>query len=231
MKLTYTTLKEYYKRCFSLFDCFHFNSNHTKECYEKHLYYASGIVIPITHGGIKDNRKKKNFTQDCLRLGFIGSSKFYKGLPLLIDSLKEVGQYGKWILNVWGNQIGQDSTMPIYYFGKYNPSEIESIYANMDVMIVPSQCHETFSLVTLEALSYGVPVLVSNTVGAKDIVKEYNEKFIFSSKLELIDLLKTLVKSRSLLVEYNMRILNHPWHHNMERHTQEIIEKIYKCDD
>ena len=228
MKQTYDTLRDYYKRCFSLVDCIHFNSNHTKECYEKHLYHASGIVLPITHGGIKDNRKKKDFNRDCLKLGFIGSSTFYKGLPLLIEALKEVGRYDKWILNVWGNRIGQDSTMPIYYLGKFNPCDIELVYANMDVMIVPSQCHETFSLVTLEALSFGVPVLVSSTVGAQDIVKEYNEKFVFSSKAELIKLLMQLIYDRSLLTEYNEKIIKQLWRHNMKQHALEIIEKIYK---
>ena len=45
---------------------------------------------------------------------------------------------------------------------------ISKSFKQMDLLIVPSIWKETFSLITLEALSYGIPVLISNNVGAKD---------------------------------------------------------------
>ena len=46
-----------------------------------------------------------------------------------------------------------------YYKGKFDASTIADVYHAMDVLVVPSIWKETFSLVTLEVLSYGVPVI------------------------------------------------------------------------
>ena len=44
------------------------------------------------------------------------------------------------------------------------------ILEKTDVVVAPSIFYETFGYTVLEALSYGVPVIISNNVGAKDIV-------------------------------------------------------------
>ena len=84
------------------------------------------------------------------------------------------------------------------------------------------------SLVTLEALSYGVPVIVSDNVGAQDIVKEYNPKFVYHSEDELKCLLKEILEDRSLLQEFNQKVLDMPWKHGMDEHAKEMIDKIYE---
>ena len=38
------------------------------------------------------------------------------------------------------------------------------------MLVAPSVWHETFGFTVLEALSYGIPVVISGTVGAKDIL-------------------------------------------------------------
>lgn len=227
MNRKYSDLKDYYYRCFSLIESFHFNSEHTKVCYESQILPNNGVVVPITHRGILDNRKIRAYGDDRLRLGFIGSTTVHKGLPYLIEALKEVGSSDKWQLNVWGSREGKDNTLPIYYMGKFAPSAIEMVYSTMDVMVVPSQWHETFSLVTLEALSFGVPVIVSDKVGAQDIVREYDSQFVFHDKENLVNLLSSLIDNRSLLTEYNKKICDMPWKHDMRTHTEEIIKKVY----
>lgn len=227
MKGRYSDLQAYYTRCFSLIDCIHFNSGHTKECFESHILPNDGAVIPITHGGIRDNRRLRSYSDDKLRFGFIGSNTVHKGLPFLIEALREVGRFDRWELNVWGSHMGKDESLPINYRGKFAPGAIEMVYSTMDTMVVPSQCHETFSLVTLEALSFGVPVIVSDKVGAQDIVKEYEPQFVFHNKVELVRLLATMMDNHSILSEYNKKICEMPWKHDMRTHTEEILDKIY----
>ena len=53
---------------------------------------------------------------------------------------------------------------------RYSYSELEGIFNQTDVMVVTSVWYETFGYTALEALSYGVPVIMSSTVGAKDIL-------------------------------------------------------------
>lgn len=48
--------------------------------------------------------------------------------------------------------------------------QLREIFANTDILVAPSIWYETFGFTVLEALSYCVPVIVSDRVGAKDIV-------------------------------------------------------------
>lgn len=224
----YQELLDYYKGCFDLVDCFHFNSETAREVYRQYIPSCEGKVVSITHGGIKDNRQHKDFKHDVLHVGFIGNSTPYKGLPLLISILESLGMPDSWELAIWGGGVGQHASLPIYYRGKFNSSTIAKVYHGMDVLIVPSIWKETFSLVTLEALSYGVPVIVSDNVGAQDVVKGYSPRFVYHSKDDLKGLLMEVIRNRSLLLEYNQRILNRPWKHDMEEHVENVVEEIYK---
>lgn len=44
------------------------------------------------------------------------------------------------------------------------------IFDYTDILVAPSIWYETFGFTVLEALSYGVPVIISGNVGAKDIL-------------------------------------------------------------
>lgn len=55
---------------------------------------------------------------------------------------------------------------------RYTYSELETVFDNTDLLIAPSIWYETFGYVVLEALSCGVPVLISGHVGAKDILAQ-----------------------------------------------------------
>ena len=52
----------------------------------------------------------------------------------------------------------------------FDQNELDQIFSETDVLTAPSVWYETFGFTVLEALSYGVPVIVSDHVGAKDIV-------------------------------------------------------------
>ena len=224
----YQKLLDYYKKCFSLVDCFHYNSETSKEVFMQYLPTSKGQVVSITHGGIEDHRIRKVYGHDVLHIGFIGNSTPYKGLPLLISVLQDIGMIESWDLSVWGSCVGTHPSLPVYYKGKFDSSTIADVYSAMDVLIVPSIWKETFSLVTLEALSYGVPVIVSDNVGAQDIVKLYNPKFVYHSEDELKSLICEILSDKNLLAEFNDKLLSSKWKYSMEEHAKEIIGKIYK---
>lgn len=224
----YQKLLDYYKKCFSLVDCFHYNSETSKEVFMQYLPTSKGQVVSITHGGIEDHRIRKVYGHDVLHIGFIGNSTPYKGLPLLISVLQDIGMIESWDLSVWGGGVGTHPSLPVYFKGKFDSSTIADVYSAMDVLIVPSIWKETFSLVTLEALSYGVPVIVSDNVGAQDIVKLYNPKFVYHSEDELKSLICEILSDKNLLAEFNDKLLSSKWKYSMEEHAKEIIDKIYK---
>lgn len=226
----YNNLLNYYSSFFRLFYKIHFNSTIAENVFKKNISITNSIVIPVTHAGIKDNRKRKTFPID-LRIGFIGNLTTYKGFPLLkrILTTKFSNKKQKWNLSVWGGSVGIDSECPdIYYKGKFDDSSINNVYDEMDVLIVPSIWKETFSLITLEALSYGVPVIVSDNVGAKDLVSIYNSEFIYRTELELEKLLNKILINRSSLINFNSEILNKEWSHSIEKHIEVLNSKLYK---
>lgn len=227
---SYDHLLQYYKNIFNLVDCFHFNSTVSKGTYEMYLTIKKFAVLPITHANIKDFRKGKQFNKEHIRLGFIGNTSIYKGYPMLKDVLLELkrNKIDNWSLQVWGGVVGIDSECDsIIYKGKYASNNLESVFNEMDLLIVPSIWKETFSLITLEALSYGVPVLVSSNVGAKDIVKKYNENFVIDSSFEALNsILQTILSNTSVLVAYNDRIVLDEFEYSFDSHIEKM-EQLY----
>ena len=112
----------------------------------------------------------------------------------MLQVLKRITDKSSWRLDVWGGKVAQEKDWQIFYRGKFDSRSLATVYDGMDVLIVPSIWKETFGFVVLEALSYGVPVIVSDNVGAKDIVKQYDERFVFTSASELLALLNQILK-------------------------------------
>lgn len=225
----YNRLLVYYKKMFAQVDYFHFNSSVTRDVYERCIEVPKGEVVTITHLGVHDNREIKEFDSKSLRLGFIGNTTSYKGFPLLkqiLLSFSDAGLTG-WLLSVYGSEVKIDAdNLNIEFRGKFTSEDLKRVYSEMDLLIVPSVCYETFSLITLEALSFGVPVLVSATVGARDIVERYAPDFIFNTPDELKQMLASLVADRKRLIDYNRKIIESPWLYMPGKHLDDI-DRLY----
>jgi len=229
-ELEFTALLSYYQQLFELVDSFHFNSTVAKEVYEQFLTPKQSVVIPISHDGIVDRRASKLFDGSLIRLAFIGSTAVYKGFPMLKDALCElnVSDLSQWTLQVWGGPFRSDPEYDlIKYMGKFTSADLAKVFSEVDLLIVPSICKETFSLVALEALSYGVPVMVSDNVGAKDIVAKYNADFIFQPTKEALQLrLQHLLANPSLLTDFNEKLQKDKFEYSLDDH-QKKIKQLY----
>ena len=228
----YISLNNYYMSMLEKIDYIHFNSSITKDIYSKYKI-KKGEVLNISHSDIRDNRKTKKITieEKPLNIGYMGDILDYKGFFKLKESLDTLLEQGinNWKLNIYGN-----STTPIYnkeYYdlhGKYSYSDLDNIFENIDVLIIPSICKETFGFIGLEALSYGVPTIVSNNVGFKDIVIENNCGIVFDiDSDELINIIKDIVNDRSILKNINKNILSLDFNYTIKNHENDI-KKLYK---
>lgn len=165
----YRKLREYCHSLLKKMDKIHYNSTLTKSVYEKYFQLPNSEVISISHGDIRDCRKKKKFSSERLRLSYLGPQGEAKGFFLLQAALDEWWKTNKqFCLNVYFTPIKPSPYMRPY--GRYTYADLETIFDNTDLVIVPSVWQETFGYVVLEALSCGVPVLLSGNVGAKDIL-------------------------------------------------------------
>ncbi|MFI3314333.1 MAG: glycosyltransferase family 4 protein [Rikenellaceae bacterium] len=229
-KQSYSTLQSGYTEMLELFDTIHFNSSVTKSVYLEHLDIDDSVVIPVTHSHLVDSRVKREFSDDKeLNIMFIGNTTHYKGFPMLEKILSGLNDNSvtNWKAQIWGAN-GVSSCKNICFNGKYAPKQLGEIYAEDSLLVVPSLWNETFSLVTLEALSYGIPVLVSSRVGAKDIVASYDKWFVFDTPVQLKDKIAELIADRSRLRSFNNSIITQEWCHSIESHCNEIINIYHK---
>jgi len=229
----YVKLRNYYLSMFNLVDSFHFNSTLTKKEYEKYLH-LSGKVIPIAHNDINDNRVKREFfsKEKPLKITYIGPIDAYKGFFLLKESLDYLlsKNISNWHLSVYGNaheNIEYDSNFYSFY-GRYNYNELEKIFNNTDVLVIPSIWKETFGFIGLEALSHSIPILASEFVGFNDLIEDKITGFIFEPNVEgLATSLEDIIENRELLTKINENINNMVLNFAMKKHTEEIIN-FYK---
>lgn len=216
-------LREYYLSMFSLIDVFHFNSTISKQYFQQFIPNIKGKVISITHKNLKDYRRTKIVkTQLPAELGYIGPYDKKKGFFLYTQVLKELHKNYKFKANFYGdiidNTIFQNSSFVNH--GILSEKRLNIEYQKMDLLIVPSLWHETFGYVVLEALLMGVPCLVSNNVGAKDLVPD---SWIFCNKNELRKKLSNLIDNPKNLDQMKAEVNHLTLKYKMDEHVKSMM--------
>ena len=108
---------------------------------------------------------------DCLNILFVGRLVYYKGISVLLEALEKVA--GKVKLTVIGagaleeelKQRCRENGMEnrVEFLGKVSDQELCQCYERADLFVLPStERSETFGLVQLEAMAYGIPVINTN---------------------------------------------------------------------
>src|SRR5262245_5134506 len=109
-----------------------------------------------------------------LRIGFIGSVLPSKGVHLLIEAFRRLGDPSGLRLDIWGEVLpfhndrgygerlaalrrGYESAITLH--GAYRNEDVGAILARMDVLVVPSLWYEAFGLTIREAFLARVPVV------------------------------------------------------------------------
>lgn len=163
-------LRRYYNSLLKCMDVIHFNSSITKYEYSKYMDLHESVIIPITHSDIKDYKKMKHFT-DHLNITYLGPQGSAKGFYLLRSSLDLLWKKRKkFSLHIFFEPKEIVPYMNIH--PRYSYNQLEEIFETTDVLVAPSIWYETFGYTVLEALSFGVPVVITSNVGAKDIVPD-----------------------------------------------------------
>lgn len=205
----YRRLRQYYVSMLEMVDVIHFNSSVSKKVYERYIHPKSSAVVPITHRDIQDHRQQKDFHHEKLRITYLGPAKPFKGFPFLIGVLDQI-----WDEGTRNFELHLYSETPVsrpYITHKQNGypySKLEEIFDDTDLLVVPSQWYETFGFTVLEALSYGVPVVVTDKVGAKDIIPRgvpVERATDFSGFAEQIE---NILKYSAILLQWNRQICN-----------------------
>ena len=96
------------------------------------------------------------------------------------------------------NYVKRNQIKNVYFMGFRNQTELSEFYAMADVFVLPS-IQEPWGLVVNEAMCFGLPVIVSDQVGANgDLVKHGINGYIYpcGSILMLADILRKLLTDK-----------------------------------
>lgn len=110
---------------------------------------------------------------------------------------------------------------------RYAYTDLDTVFEDVDLLVVPSIWYETFGYVVLEALSHGVPVLMSSNVGSRDILAQGAGVIVEDITARgLYDALKKITSGQ--LSEMNRVILKSQKIPMMEQVAGIIEEKCYR---
>ncbi len=151
-------------------------------------------------------------TSDKLRVGFIGGLSEHKGAHLLIAAICTLPDTVPIELNIYGRITDHPEYFKrlqrlaagdprIHFCGTFPNAIIDKVFAELDVLAVPSIWYENTPLVIYSAQAAGCPVIASNLGGMAEIVEHEQNGLLFTAGdvNELAAAIKRLTLDRRLL--------------------------------
>jgi len=152
--------------------------------YDKLVDVSSQVVITK-----KEVRKQYGVPQDAVVILYCGRLSSEKGITELIEAYRIVSHPKKSLILVGDGQLRgpleelavRHKVESIHFMGFQRRDDVGQFYIMADFFVLPSQ-KETWGMVINEALSYGLPVIASDQVGAAvDLVASGENGDIFPS--------------------------------------------------
>ncbi|MDH7476213.1 MAG: glycosyltransferase [Microgenomates group bacterium] len=209
-----------------------FSNEFTKKIFLTNNFFNKNIAI-IPHGiNVLGNTKTNKNKKKHFNFASLGTILPHKGVDLLIQAFKKI-PIDKIKLKIYGNPridenyfnylkklIGKDKR--IIFEGEYRSNDLQNLLSEIDLVVQPSTWFETYPLVCVNSLNYGVPIIVPKPSGAAILVKEKINGFTYEIN-NVNSLKETLLKAYKKNLKYNSNI---KYDHSIEEEAFET-EKIY----
>ncbi len=166
---------------------------------------ASKIRIS-DYGFVSVLRARRNTARGPLRIGYVGTLVWHKGVHVLLDAVRELPA-DAFELKIFGNpgvfpEYAADlraraEGLPVRFMGAFERDQIADVYAQIDVLVVPSLWLENSPLVIHEAFMAGIPVVGARIGGIADLVTEGQTGLLYdpTSAGELRTALRGLIEN------------------------------------
>lgn len=163
-------------------------SNFLKEFYKNRGFFRQSEWTIDNRLLTRENESKETIVHrpsSIVQFLFVGSLVEHKGIRVLIKAWERLGN-GEWgmgneMLYIVGNgDLGAEvaewakNKKNVQVLGRLEGEQLENVYKQSDVLIMPSICLENRPTVILEAQKYGLQIIASNTGGVKELVSEEN---------------------------------------------------------
>jgi glycosyltransferase involved in cell wall biosynthesis len=164
--------------------------------------------IMVADLGIVPSKRSRKKSPRNIRFGYVGGLMPHKGIDILLSAFASIKPNDSQ-LYLYGDDMS--SALAKGYARKYsgmNNISFKSIYhdigkvlSNIDVMVVPSICDETFSLAAHEALSAQIPVIASRCGAFPEYIRNGVNGFLFppADHKRLSAVLEKVIRRPSIL--------------------------------
>lgn len=205
--------KEYLSKVIEIVDCLSAPSSHLAKVFKDNGVAKPIRVIYSGHDLSWLDSMPKKVRASQIRFGYIGQIIPVKGVDLLISAfqLAQLGDRAK--LSVYGNldadpgyvaklkAMSQNWEDRINFYGHVPRSQLGEIFAEIDILVVPSQWAENNPRVIQEAFASKTPVIASHVSGISEFVKHEVNGLLFErgDVTDLARLLQHIVSDPGLL--------------------------------
>ena len=158
----------------------------------------------------------------------IGGNYIRKGFHYLIEAWNSI-QNNNSILIIKGtvpSSIKTKLSNNIIVVDKtLNIKELVNLYHSADIFCLPS-IDEGFGMVVLEAMSAGLPVILSDNVGASDLIENYKEGIITKAKDvdELAKAIKYFIDNPSKIKVFGAQAHKTALNYDVKKYQQKMID-------
>jgi len=231
-----------------------FVSNNTKNLYQKEKILPNNNWIVIYNGldlrytekflENKEKIKKEIFEKYNLRnnkiVTFVGRFTYQKGLPYLVSAASKIVKYFpliKFFLVGEGKEKKEiikkinENKLEKYFIliGFQKQEDVYKILISSDIFILPSR-YELFPYSLLEAMSLGLPIVVTNVGGNNEIINDGVNGFLVQPEDEnsLVEAMLKVLKNKNLAKKFsqnNLKDIEKFSLENMIRQTKGVYEE------
>jgi len=160
-------------------------------------------------------RDELGIPQDCILIGLIGRIHFWKGQDFFLNVVSVIKRSGfsqfkvlivgstysgyEWLLRDLQKKVVSLGLQENVIFCSYR-QDVEKLYAGIDILVVPSTQPEPFSLVTLEGMAAGKPIVATAHGGPAELIEDGKTGFLVPvGEVQLMaDRVLTLIRDPAL---------------------------------
>jgi glycosyltransferase involved in cell wall biosynthesis len=148
----------------------------------------AGRLVVSDYGFPPLPKTERPHTGSPLRIGFVGTLVWHKGVHVLLEAIRRLPDSG-WSLSIHGDLNvfpeyvsglrRQAAGRPVSFCGRFDRADAAAIYSSIDLLVVPSLWLENSPLVIHEAFMAGVPVVGARIGGIADLIEDGNSGALY----------------------------------------------------
>lgn len=194
------------------------------------------IIQPISVVGhsirINEYTPKKENLNFPLKFVFIGSFEQRKNIPLLLNWIKKSKEKFEFYF-IGNGLLRKDIELlakidhRVHLVGYVSKQNLKQMLHQYDFLILPSQ-EEPFGIVLIEAFASGIPCIVSDAPGPKDIVRDGKNGFVFKLTDSEINFCKVMNKIFSLTKDDIRKLRANALKDGLKYDSKKIAQKWFK---